>query len=165
MLLAVTVLNVYKPAGLTAYGWRKQRDERRALGGSVPERVASATGTHIQPGGTVPTASSLSRLTTRAIYFVFHLAEMWFAMFVGMAAFAVVKVRVVWPGAARARRPGVARVPDRHGSGHGDSNGCLDACSELRLERTWRNDRCNAAPDRSAGCLKCIGFARCPDLA
>ena len=31
VLLAITVLNVYKPAGLTPYGWRKQREQRRAL--------------------------------------------------------------------------------------------------------------------------------------
>ena len=30
VLLVVMVLNVYKPQGLTPYGWRKQRDERRA---------------------------------------------------------------------------------------------------------------------------------------
>ena len=29
LLLTITVLNVYKPEGLTPYGWRKQRDERR----------------------------------------------------------------------------------------------------------------------------------------
>ena len=28
VLLAVTVLNVYKPRGLTPYGWRKQQEER-----------------------------------------------------------------------------------------------------------------------------------------
>jgi hypothetical protein len=28
LLLAVAVLNVYKPRGLTPYGWRKQQDER-----------------------------------------------------------------------------------------------------------------------------------------
>jgi hypothetical protein len=28
VLLAIAVLNVYKPAGLTPYGWRKQREER-----------------------------------------------------------------------------------------------------------------------------------------
>lgn len=28
VLLAIAVLNVYKPRGLTRYGWRKQRDER-----------------------------------------------------------------------------------------------------------------------------------------
>src|SRR5712692_4506338 len=31
VLLAVTVLNVYKPAGVTPYGWRKQREQRQAL--------------------------------------------------------------------------------------------------------------------------------------
>jgi hypothetical protein len=28
VLLVITVLNVYKPRGLTPYGWRKQREER-----------------------------------------------------------------------------------------------------------------------------------------
>ena len=32
MLLAITVLNVYKPRGLTPYGWRKQQ-QRRSVGG------------------------------------------------------------------------------------------------------------------------------------
>jgi hypothetical protein len=31
VLLAITVLNVYKPAGLTSYGWRKQQEQRQAL--------------------------------------------------------------------------------------------------------------------------------------
>jgi hypothetical protein len=31
VLLMVLVLNVYKPRGLTPYGWRKRREERRAL--------------------------------------------------------------------------------------------------------------------------------------
>jgi hypothetical protein len=48
LLLAVTVLNVYKPAGLTPYGWRKQRKERRLLarqtstGPAVPTRAPLA---------------------------------------------------------------------------------------------------------------------------
>jgi hypothetical protein len=29
VLLVIQVLNVYKPRGLTPYGWRKQREERR----------------------------------------------------------------------------------------------------------------------------------------
>jgi hypothetical protein len=51
VLLAVMVLNVYKPRGLTPYGWRKQQEERSRLaqrapvaGGSVrlsPARAAS----------------------------------------------------------------------------------------------------------------------------
>jgi hypothetical protein len=31
VLLVILVLNVYKPHGLTPYGWRKQQEERRAL--------------------------------------------------------------------------------------------------------------------------------------
>jgi hypothetical protein len=31
ILLAITVLNIYKPAGLTNYGWRKQREQRLAF--------------------------------------------------------------------------------------------------------------------------------------
>lgn len=41
VLLVVLVLNVYKPPGLTPYGWRKQQAERRAraraVGPSAPE--------------------------------------------------------------------------------------------------------------------------------
>jgi hypothetical protein len=31
VLLVITALNVYKPVGLTPYGWRKQREQRRVL--------------------------------------------------------------------------------------------------------------------------------------
>jgi hypothetical protein len=31
VLLAITILNVYKPQGLTPYGWRKQQEVRAAL--------------------------------------------------------------------------------------------------------------------------------------
>jgi hypothetical protein len=34
VLLVVQVLNVYKPQGLTPYGWRKQQEARRALQGA-----------------------------------------------------------------------------------------------------------------------------------
>jgi len=44
LLLAITVLNVYKPAGLTPYGWRKQREQ-------VLQRARRP-----QPAGTVPPA-------------------------------------------------------------------------------------------------------------
>jgi hypothetical protein len=36
VLLAVTVLNVYKPRGLTPYGWRQQQEERTAVVPPVP---------------------------------------------------------------------------------------------------------------------------------
>jgi hypothetical protein len=32
VLLIVTVLNIYKPRGLTPYGWRRQQEERAGLG-------------------------------------------------------------------------------------------------------------------------------------
>src|SRR5262249_28812808 len=31
ILLVITVLNIFKPAGVTPYGWRKQREQRLAL--------------------------------------------------------------------------------------------------------------------------------------
>jgi hypothetical protein len=40
VLLVIQVLNVYKPQGMTRYGWRKQREERTALAGNI-ERVDS----------------------------------------------------------------------------------------------------------------------------
>jgi hypothetical protein len=30
-LLVILVLNVYKPRGMTRYGWRKQQEERRKV--------------------------------------------------------------------------------------------------------------------------------------
>ena len=47
VLLVITVLNVYKPRGVTPYGWRKQQEERARL-----ERRASAVG---RPKGSSPT--------------------------------------------------------------------------------------------------------------
>lgn len=35
VLLVITVLNVYKPRGLTRYGWRKQYEERARLGAAT----------------------------------------------------------------------------------------------------------------------------------
>jgi hypothetical protein len=40
VLLAITVLNVYKPQGLTPYGWRKQQEQRAGLA----RRPSSADG-------------------------------------------------------------------------------------------------------------------------
>lgn len=39
VLIVITTLNVYKPQGLTPYGWRKQQEERARLA-----RGASAAG-------------------------------------------------------------------------------------------------------------------------
>ena len=40
VLLVVHVLNVYKPQGVTRYGWRKQQEERSRQG----QRVAAESG-------------------------------------------------------------------------------------------------------------------------
>jgi hypothetical protein len=42
VLLAITALNVYKPAGLTPYGWRKQRGERNELQRSARRALSTA---------------------------------------------------------------------------------------------------------------------------
>jgi hypothetical protein len=41
LLLVATALNVYKPKGLTPYGWRKQQ-ERIAMGASRGRRATTA---------------------------------------------------------------------------------------------------------------------------
>ena len=40
VLLVIQVLNVYKPQGMTRYGWRKQEQERKTLHLASPEPVA-----------------------------------------------------------------------------------------------------------------------------
>jgi len=42
VLLAVAVLNVYKPGGVTRYGWRKQREPRHAVQAGVRARSPRA---------------------------------------------------------------------------------------------------------------------------
>src|SRR5262249_54065112 len=47
VLLAINVLNIYKPAGLTRYGWRKQREQRTAhLRTDAQRDVGVATASH-----------------------------------------------------------------------------------------------------------------------
>ncbi len=91
LLLAITVLNVYKPAGVTPYGWRKQREERQRLkaGGALlrsPAPAARARASNMYQ------VSSPRAGATKAAHFVFHFAEMWFAMMVGMAAFMILTI-------------------------------------------------------------------------
>ncbi len=56
VLLVITVLNVYKPRGVTPYGWRKQREERARLAqrGSAASRPEVSSPTRAGPtrGGT-----------------------------------------------------------------------------------------------------------------
>jgi hypothetical protein len=53
VLLAITALNVYKPRGLTPYGWRKQQEERARSA----QRASAAAGTD---GASLPLASDRS---------------------------------------------------------------------------------------------------------
>jgi hypothetical protein len=43
VLLVITVLNVYKPRGLTPYGWRKHHEERRALQRSTQHELRTVS--------------------------------------------------------------------------------------------------------------------------
>jgi hypothetical protein len=98
LLLAITVLNVYKPAGLTPYGWRKQREERRSLQPtpaiSGPGRRASAVLAHARQPSPFRAAS------TKVTNFVFHFAEMWVAMILGMGVFMALGIALTSQGYA-----------------------------------------------------------------
>jgi len=97
LLLVITGLNVYKPAGLTPHGWRKQREERRALRPSIPrlQTASEPARSHVRNARPMSTWQAFG---TRAASFTFHFAEMWFAMLVGMAGFMVVAVAVAAQG-------------------------------------------------------------------
>jgi len=90
LLLLVTVLNIYKPAGLTRYGWRKQQEQRRSrqLPSNQPPRIRPTP----IGAGDQRHRSSLRMLGDRVGAFVFHFAEMLFAMFVGMAVFMILRI-------------------------------------------------------------------------
>jgi hypothetical protein len=45
VLVTIAVLNQYKPAGVTPYGWRKQREQRHACRPSARRPVATASAT------------------------------------------------------------------------------------------------------------------------
>src|SRR5438128_11185974 len=47
VLLAVAVLNVYKPSGVTPYGWRKQREQPNAFQRSALRTVTSVSPTPV----------------------------------------------------------------------------------------------------------------------
>jgi len=85
-LLAIAVLNVYKPAGLTPYGWRKQREQRNSL-----QRTARPAMSSVSPapatGVAVQQAMRLSSAAAPVGYFLFHLAEMLVAMMLRMVLF------------------------------------------------------------------------------
>jgi hypothetical protein len=91
VLLAVAVLNVYKPSGVTPYGWRKQREQRNALQTSALRAMpyvapVRATGADVrQPSRFSPSVAGVG-------YFTLHFAEMFVAMMVGMMAFVPIRL-------------------------------------------------------------------------
>jgi hypothetical protein len=95
VLLAVAVLNVYKPGGVTPYGWRKQREMRHELHRASPT-MSPASLTRIsarQP-------RKLKARTAAVGYFLFHLAEMWLAMMLGMMLFVIARLGLTAQGLA-----------------------------------------------------------------
>jgi hypothetical protein len=104
LLLAIAVLNVYKPAGLTPYGWRKQREQRRAMQTSAQgarSRVPAARA----PAGDAHQAASFRAIAAKTGSLLFHVAEMWFAMFLGMAVFMVLRIVLAAQGPTRLLDP------------------------------------------------------------
>jgi hypothetical protein len=93
VLLAITVLNVYKPVGVTPYGWRKQREALQRNG----QRTAPAVSPTPATGELSPTLG-LSAAAARMGYFLFHFAEMFVAMMLGMAVFLAVGLALTAQG-------------------------------------------------------------------
>jgi hypothetical protein len=85
VLLAITVLNVYKPSGVTRYGWRKQREAVRAAPSPPP-----TGGVQLALGRSAPVAGMG--------FFLLHFAEMLVAMMLGMAVFAAVGLALTAQG-------------------------------------------------------------------
>ncbi len=86
VLLAITVLNVYKPAGLTPYGWRKQREQRSALQPSARRALTSVSPTPVARAD-VRRPSRLSVAAAGVGFFGLYVAEMLVAMMIGMMIF------------------------------------------------------------------------------
>jgi hypothetical protein len=49
VLLVILVLNVYKPQGMTPYGWRKQREQRGALQRSKGDEQRTSAVMRVDP--------------------------------------------------------------------------------------------------------------------
>lgn len=105
LLLAVTALNVYKPAGLTPYGWRKQHEQRRLSALQCSTRRAVAKSAVARAQEHVRQQSSVRALAGKVGNFVFYFAEMVFAMILGMAVFMVLRVALLGQGTVPLRDP------------------------------------------------------------
>jgi hypothetical protein len=94
ILLAIAALNVYKPAGLTPYGWRKQQEQRQTLRRSTLGAVPTASPASV-PSIAVRRTSRLGTVVTGAGSFFLYFAEMGVAMMVGMMVFMPVRPALV----------------------------------------------------------------------
>jgi hypothetical protein len=117
LLLVITGLNVFKPAGLTPYGWRKQREER-ALRASFPSSQTASEPARPRVLDARP-VSPLRAFGTRAASFTFHFAEMWFAMLLGMAVFMIAAVTLAAQGNPHPVRADLNRISGRDEPVHG----------------------------------------------
>jgi hypothetical protein len=91
VLLAIAVLNVYKPVGVTPYGWRKQREQRTALQRSARRGMSSVLPTPVAPVD-VQEPLRLSAAAAGMGYFLFHFVEMAVAMMLGMMVFVPIRL-------------------------------------------------------------------------
>src|SRR5438132_10337580 len=97
VLLAIAVLNVYKPSGVTPYGWRKQREQRNGLQGNTRRATFSVSPTPVA-GVDVRRASRFSAAAAGVGYFTFHFAEMFVAMMLGMMVFIPIRLALTAQG-------------------------------------------------------------------
>jgi ABC-type multidrug transport system fused ATPase/permease subunit len=98
VLLAIAVLNVYKPAGVTPYGWRKQREQRNGLQRSTRRATSSVSLTLVAGTDVHQPSSRFSAAVARVGYFTLHFAEMFVAMMVGMMIFVPVRLALTAQG-------------------------------------------------------------------
>jgi len=86
VLLAIALLNVYKPSGVTPYGWRKRREERLASQRNTRRATVSVLPAPVT-GVDLRQPSMFSAAVAGAGYFTLHFAEMFVAMMLGMMVF------------------------------------------------------------------------------
>ena len=97
VLLAIAVLNVYKPTGVTPYGWRKQREQRNELQWNT-RRARFSVAPRPAAGVDVQQASRFNAAATGVGYFTLHFAEMFVAMMLGMMVFVPIRLALTAQG-------------------------------------------------------------------
>jgi hypothetical protein len=97
VLLAIAVLNVYKPVGVTPYGWRKQREQRNALQRRALRAMSSVSPAPVT-GVKVGQPMTLGAAAAAVGYFFLHFAEMLVAMMLGMMVFVPVRLALTARG-------------------------------------------------------------------